>query len=56
MQITLEKSNLAPAEIEYMAFTSETQRFYLPAFSFVEVHGTGAHLTLFMYDYLLILG
>lgn len=49
MQIALlEKANLAPAEIEYVAFYFYKQNYCLPAFSFIEAHGTGTHLIHFI--------
>ena len=53
MQISLlgEKANLTPAEIEYVAFYSTNTEFiFIPAFSFIETHGTGKHL-IYFFDY-----
>ena len=53
MQIALlEKANLAPAEIEYVAFLLlHTELDFYLAFSFIEAHGTGKHLILLIIDY-----
>jgi len=52
MQISLlKKAVLAPAEIEYVTFYSTNTEFnFIPAFSFIEAHGTGKRL-IYIFDY-----